>query len=174
MRASFVNGPRGAKGLLSADGAMRGLARLRLAGRRRWIALPLLCTLVLVSGSGCSLDFLYISFCASEFQGISTIDGSPGFTSAQGGVSVVVGDSVRLRAHGICRDAGLHVVIASGTQWHSHDGSIVRLSPAPDMSDGPAGTMATAWAVGLTPGSAVVSGDLGESLASVTVTVLAR
>lgn len=139
---------------------------------RRWFALPVLCVLAL--GNGCSLDFLVISLCATESQGISTIDGSPGFTSTQGGLSVVVGDSVRLRAHGFCHDAGLHIVIASGTEWHSHDRSIVRLSPAPDLSDGSSGTMATAWAVGVAPGSTVVSGDLGESLASVTVTVVPR
>jgi hypothetical protein len=147
---------------------MRG--RLRVGCR--WFTLPLLCTVGMVSG--CSLDFLFISLCATESQGISTIDGSPGFTSEHGGLSVVVGDSVRLRAHGFCHDAGLHVVISSGTAWRSHDRSIVRLSPAPDLRDGSSGTMATAWAVGVAPGSTEVSGDLGESLASVTVTVVPR
>ena len=146
---------------------MRGLAHLR----RVWLALPLF--VVLGIESGCSIDFLYISFCASEFQGISTIDGS-NFTSTQGGVSVAVGDSVRLGAHGFCHDAGLHIVITSGTEWHSHDNSVVRVSPAADVSDQDSGTMATVWAVGVSPGSTVVSGELGGSGAAVVVTVHAR
>lgn len=147
---------------------MRGFARVR----RTWFVIPLLC--VLGIGSGCSLDFLYISLCASESQGISTIDGLSPFTSTQGGVSVVAGDSVRLRAHGFCHDAGLHIVITSGTEWHSHDRSIVRVSPASDIRDQDSGTMATVWAVGVSPGSTVVSGALGGSGASVAVKVLPR
>ena len=144
---------------------MRGSAR----HWRAWFVLPLVCLLGI--GSGCSLDLLVISFCASEQQGIST-DGSSTFTSAQGGVSVLVGDSVRLVAHGFCHDAGLHIVIASSsTQWHSHDRSIVRVSPAADSA---ANADAAAWAVGMAPGSTVVSAESRGSLASLAVNVRAR
>ena len=146
---------------------MSGLARMR----RLIFAVPLLCTL---GAGGCSLDFLLISFCATEEQGFA-IDGPPSFTSAQGGLSVAVGDSVRLVGHGSCRDAGLHVVIAgSSTQWHSHDNSIVRISPAADSSAMNGDPMPTAWAVGVRAGSTVVAGEFGGSVASVAVNVTAR
>lgn len=141
--------------------------------RRLVFAVPLLCTL---GAGGCSLDFLLISFCATEQQSFA-IDGPSSFTSSHGsgGLSVAVGDSVHLVGHGFCRDAGLHVVIAgSSAQWHSHDNSIVRISPAADSSAMNGDPMPTAWAVGVRTGETVVSGELGGSVASVAVKVAAR
>lgn len=147
---------------------MRGVIRRIARSRRLVLAVPLLCAF---GAGGCSLDFLVVSLCATEQQGFA-IDGPTSFTSSQGGVSVAVGDSVRLVGHGFCRDAGLHVVIASSSvHWHSRDESIVRLSPGADSSAANGDRMPTAWAVGVTTGSTVVTGENG---ASVAVNVVAR
>ncbi len=127
---------------------------------------------VAIGLGGCSADFA-VSFCASEQQSIS-IDGFSSATTTQSAVSIAVGDSVRLVARGFCQGQGLRIAIGTrGTRWHSRDDSIVRVSAAPDVSD-QAGTMASAWVVGLTPGATVVSGQLGETGASVLVNVFAR
>jgi hypothetical protein len=144
---------------------MRSIAHIQCT----WLA-----TLLCAAGiSGCSID-LAVSFCASEQQSIS-IDGSSAFVSSQSAVSIAVGDSVRLVARGACQNPGLRIVLGTrGTKWHSRDRSIVRLSPAPDSSARDSQAMATVWAVGLAPGYTVVSGTLGESLASVPVNVVPR
>ena len=143
---------------------MRFIARIP----RTRLALPMLCA---VGVGGCSADFA-ASFCASERQSMS-IDGFSSAMTTQSGVSIGIGDSVRLVARGFCRDPGLHIAIGTrATHWHSHDDAIVRLSPAPAMEDAQSGEMATVWAVGLTPGTTIVSGELGESGAALTVHVL--
>ena len=145
---------------------MRGLARIR----RTWFVLPMVCALAL---DGCSADFA-VSFCASEQQSMS-IGGLSTSTSTRSAVSIGVGDSVRLAAHGFCRGPGLHVAIGTaGTRWRSDDASIVRLSPAADSSARDAGTMATVWAVGVAPGRTVGSGALGETAGSLRVDVVGR
>jgi hypothetical protein len=127
-----------------------------------------------LGASGCSLDFAAVSFCASEQQSVSIGSGSD-FTSSQTAVSVAVGDSVRLVAHGFCQGAGLHVVIAtSGVRWRSRDESIVRIAPAADGAATRGELPATVWAVGLARGSTVVAADAGGSAGSVIVTVYDR
>ena len=121
---------------------------------------------------GCSADFA-VSFCASERESIS-IDGFSSATTTQSAVSIGVGDSIRLVARGFCQGQGLQVAIGTrGTRWHAHDDSIVKVSPAPDVSDH-SQPMASAWVVGVAPGATVVSGQLGETGASVLVKVVAR
>lgn len=137
--------------------------------RRLVFAVPLVGVL---GASGCSLDFLFISLCATEQEGFA-IDGPTSFTSSQGGVSVAVGDSVRLVGHGFCHDAGLHVVIAgSSTHWQSRDESIVRISRGADSSAVNGDEMPTTWAVGVATGSTVVTGEAGASVGTVVVNVV--
>lgn len=145
---------------------MSGLARIQ----RTRLALPIVCALAL---GGCSADFA-VSFCASEQQSMS-IGGFSTSTSTQSAIRIGVGDSVRLVAHGFCRDPGLHIAIGTtGTRWHAHDASIVRLSPAADGSIQDAGPSSTVWAVGVAPGRTVVSGALGGAEASLLVDVVGR
>ena len=136
--------------------------------RRTALVIPILCCI----GATC---YWHVDLGGCEFERQSITIGGPGsFTSSQQ-AGIGVGDSVRLMANGVCQGAGLHIAFGtSGAEWHGYDRSIVRLSPAPDsMVDGH-WLMSTIWAVGVTPGSTVVSASYGESLASARVTVAPR
>lgn len=140
---------------------MRGVMSSTAPIRRLAFAVPLLCVF---GAGGCSLDFLVVSLCATEREGFA-IEGPTSFTSSHGGVSVAVGDSIRLVGHGFCRDAGLHVVIASSSvPWHSGDESIVRISPGADSSAANGDEMPTVWAVGVAMGSTIVTGEAGATV----------
>ncbi|HET7372063.1 MAG TPA: hypothetical protein VFJ20_01730 [Gemmatimonadaceae bacterium] len=137
--------------------------------RRTALAIPVLCCI----GATC---YWHVDLGGCEFERQSIAIGGPGsFTSSQQTVGIGVGDSVRLMANGVCQGAGLHIAFGtSGAKWHGYDRSIVRLSPAADsMVDG-RWPMSTIWAVGVAPGSTVVSASYGESLASAHVTVAPR
>lgn len=148
------------QGRLSVDGAMRGLTRIH----RTRLALLAFCGLGI---SGCSLDLVAVSFCASEQQSVG-LDGASSLTSSQAAVSLAVGDSVRLVAHGFCRDARLHIAIATSTmRWRSHDPSIVRLSTVADRG----GEAPAVWAIGVSAGETLVGAELNGSEGLVAVKV---
>lgn len=137
--------------------------------RRTALAIPVLCCI----GATC---YWHVDLGGCEFERQSiTIVGPGSFTSTQQSVGIGVGDSVRFVANGVCQGAGLHIAFGtSGAKWHGYDRSIVRLSPAADsMVDG-RWSMSTIWAVGVAPGSTVVSASYGESVASAQVTVVLR
>ena len=124
--------------------------------------------------SGCSLDLVSVAFCASEQQRVAIDDGSSftSFTSSQTAMSLAVGDSVRLVAHGFCRNAGLNIEIATRRmRWRSHDASIVRLSPVTDGSAVGTDIPPAVWAVGVAPGETVVGAELNGAEGVVAVKV---
>lgn len=137
--------------------------------RRTALAVPVLCCI----GATC---YWHVDLGGCEFERQSIAIGGPGsFTSSQQTVGIGVGDSVRLMANGVCQGAGLHIAFGtSGAKWHGYDRSIVRLSPAADSMVDWRWPMSTIWAVGVAPGSTVVSASYGESLASAQVTVTPR
>ena len=137
--------------------------------RRTALVIPILCCI----GATC---YWHVDLGGCEFERQSIAIGGPGsFTSTQQTVGIGVGDSVRLMANAVCQGAGLHIAFGtSGATWHGYDRSIVRLSPAADSIADGGWPMSTIWAVGVAPGSTVVSASYGESVASAQVTVAPR